>query len=114
MFDGTSTLMVHLMLNPFLYNVSDTIQPTAGVIGEFNTCPWGIGPKVNMITRPNLEVAYFEAAIQHFSHYTTWRVKEKMSAMSAINTGTILAIEDPQDDHLSDGGHQIKIKKRRS
>ena len=30
-----------------------------------------ISPKVDVITRLELELAYFEAAVQHFNHYTT-------------------------------------------
>ena len=36
-----------------------------------NTFPKIISPKVNVITWLEFELAYFEAAVQHFTHYTT-------------------------------------------
>ena len=42
---------------------SDVIQPIS--------FPKDIGPKVNVIAWLEFELAYLEAAVQHFSHYTT-------------------------------------------
>ena len=34
--------------------------------------PKGICPKVNVIVRLEYELAYYDSAIHHFNHYTTW------------------------------------------
>ena len=38
---------------------------------EFHIYPKGICPKVNIIARLKFKLAYFEAAVQHISPYTT-------------------------------------------
>ena len=52
------------MPNPsLLKNSSDT--------GLGNTFPNGFIPEVNVLARLELELVYFEAGVQHFSHYST-------------------------------------------
>ena len=36
-----------------------------------NTFLKGIYPKVNVIARPEFELAYYDSAVQRFNHYTT-------------------------------------------
>ena len=38
-------------------------------IRRFNNFLKGTSPKVNIIARMEFEPAFFEAAVQHFSHY---------------------------------------------
>ena len=49
------------------------MESIAGWVGIrwFNTFTKVISPKVNTIAWLEFELAYFEAAVQHFSHYAT-------------------------------------------
>ena len=49
-------------------NSTGTIQPIAEVIGG-HTFPEGISPKVNVITRLEIELAYYDVAVQFVSLY---------------------------------------------
>ena len=46
------------------------LRVIAGRIRWVHTFSKGISPKVNVIARLEFELAYFETAIQHLSHYT--------------------------------------------
>ena len=61
------------MPNPsFSKNSNDTIKPIAGRIREVHTFSKCICLKVNIIAWLEFELAYFEAAVQHFNHCTMW------------------------------------------
>ena len=48
---------------------SDRISHITGGI-KVSSFPKGISPKVNIIVQLEFELAYFEATVRHFSHYT--------------------------------------------
>ena len=54
-------------------NSSGTIKPIAGVENEgvYNFTK-SISPKVNVIARLEIELAYFEVAVHHVSHCTSF------------------------------------------
>ena len=69
-FNGISTFVGYLMLKPSLKkNRSHVTWPTAREI-RGHSFPKCISLKVNMIVRLEFELAYFEAVVQHFSHWT--------------------------------------------
>ena len=58
------------MLKPsLLRNCSGTILPIAGTAKEVHTFPKGICLKMNVITQMEFELAYYDVAVQHNSHY---------------------------------------------
>ena len=60
----------YLMPKPTLHkNNSDTTYSWDNK--RVHTFPKGISPKMNAIAQLEFELAFFEAADQHFSHYTT-------------------------------------------
>ena len=49
----------------------------------FYTFPKGMSPKVNVMVWLEIEFTYFEAAVQHLSHYTT-RLHPKLNLIELM------------------------------
>ena len=71
LFNDIYTFVGHLISKLFLQKSNkDTIKPLAEKMRGIHTFPKSICPKVNVRAQLEFELAYFEAAIQYFSHYT--------------------------------------------
>ena len=70
-FDAVSVFYRPSRLGFHPYRKTEMIlfNPIAGGDKGERTFPKGISPKVNVIARLEFELAYFEAAVQRFSHY---------------------------------------------
>ena len=69
MLNGILTFVDYLMLKPSTWKGAVILfNPYLGV-QKVQIFLKGISPKVNVIARLELELAYFEAAGKHFSHY---------------------------------------------
>ena len=71
---GISTFVGYLMLKPFLRGKKTVVVLFYQLLVEikkFNTFPKGICPKVNVIERLDLELAYFAVAIHYLNNYAT-------------------------------------------
>ena len=70
LFNSVSIFVGYLIPKLFLKKKSrDTIYPIAGGNKGVHTFPKAICSKVNVIAQLVFELANFEAAVKHFSHY---------------------------------------------
>ena len=75
-FNGISILVEYLIPKPFsLKNRSGSIYTIAGRIRS-SYFSQGICLKVNVIARLELELTYYDSAVQHFNDYTTRTPRE--------------------------------------
>ena len=58
------------MPKPYLKNNCDTVKSIIDEDKWVHAFPKGISLKVNVIELLEIELTYFEAAVQHFNHYT--------------------------------------------
>ena len=71
-FNGISTFMGYLMPEPSLEkHSSGTNLPIDGRIKDFHTFRKGISLKVNIITRLEFDLVYYDSAVQHVNHNVT-------------------------------------------
>ena len=79
-FNGISTFVDYLRPKPSLSTIYFIARESDNGIQAF---PNGIRKKVSVMVRLELELTYFEAAVQHFSHYTSENPLRPLNLWSA-------------------------------